>query len=117
MKGFISPITADLRRSEGEDALRRLVFFSAMIMPSRASADVKDAIDSMWIIGISPRHILNAVGIVDQKSIAVPAYMYDKRVLVILSVVKYCYTFTDALKSGNRKSKNAGYQSMMSKPV
>jgi hypothetical protein len=44
-----------------------------MIIPRRARADVKDAIESMWIIGISPRQILKAVGIVDQNSIAIPA--------------------------------------------
>lgn len=73
MNGFIRPRTEDFSRSDGVDDLSRLVFFSKTIIPSRARADTKDAIDSMWIIGISPRHILNAVGIVAQNSIAVPA--------------------------------------------
>lgn len=73
MKGFISPRIADLSRSDGEDNLSRLVFFSTRSIPSKARADVTEAIESIWRTDISPRQILNAVGIVAQNRIAVPA--------------------------------------------
>lgn len=73
MKGFISPRIADFSRSDGEVSLSRLVFFSTRSIPRRARADVAEASESIWRTDISPRQILNAVGIVAQNSIAVPA--------------------------------------------
>ncbi len=73
MNGFISPRIADFSRSDGEDNLSRLVFLSRRRIPIRARADVAEAIESMWRTDISPRQILNAVGIVAQNRIAIPA--------------------------------------------
>ena len=73
----MNPSIAELKISRPVDFAISFVFFSETRITNKTSADVSEAIVSIGSISSSLRHILKAVGMVDQKNTARSAKIND----------------------------------------